>query len=141
MTDGSALAQEWQTLQQSHARVEHSVLWIKLAAVALCFISLAVVVDLLLVGVLIAILWLQEAIMRTSQARLGKRLLHLESLYVSDPMTPRAAFQLHTTWRASRGHGMALLAEYAASALRPTIAFPYVLLLLILLAALSTPPG
>lgn len=141
MTETSGLAQEWQTLQHGHEQYEKSSLWIKITAVLLCFISLAVVIDLLLVGVLIVVLWLQEAIVRTSQARIGDRLLQLEAMHRLESSPVASAFQLHSQWLASRGGGMALLAEYARSAVRPTVAFPYVVLLLILLAALSMPPG
>ena len=107
----------------------------------MCFVSLAVAVDLLLVGALILVLWIQEAILRTSQARIGKRLLQLESSYRHDSTKDEGAFQLHTAWHDSRGSTTALLAEYAAQVLRPTVAMPYAALLLIVLAALTMAPA
>ena len=141
MTDLSTLAQEWQLLQRDHERCESHALWLKIAAVVLCFISLAVVIDLLLVGLLIAILWVQEAIVRTAQDRLAKRLLDLEEAQRQAPGRQMVPFQLHSSWRANRGSALTLLAEYAVNAMRPTVVFPYAVLLLILLAALSTPPA
>lgn len=141
MTFPSGLAQEWQILQKNHEKYESSTLTVKLVAISLCFVSLAVAVDLLLVGALISVLWVQEAILRTSQARIGKRLLQLESSYRQDNASDAGAFQLHSGWRNSRSGTGGLLAEYAGQVLRPTVAMPYAALLLILLAALSMAPA
>ncbi len=140
MTDASPLSLEWQTLQRDHERIERSTLWLKLAAVLITFASLAIPVDLLLVALLILVLWLQEAIVRTGQSRLGVRLLAIEAL-LRQPVPPSAtaAFQLHSAWHASRGGRVALLREYASNAVRPTVAFPHAVLLPILLAALTVP--
>ncbi|MBC7512876.1 MAG: hypothetical protein H7234_00380 [Herminiimonas sp.] len=132
----AALAQEWCALQHDHEQYEKNALLLKIVAIVLCFIALAVVVDLLLVGLLIAAIWLQEAIVRTSQARLGLRLLQIEeSLRCGVPVLHRA-FQLHSDWLARRGGSLRLLREYGLNAVRPTVAFPYVALLAVLLAAL-----
>jgi hypothetical protein len=54
--------------------------------------------------------------------------------------------QLHSEWQAGRGALTGMLIEYATSASRPTVAFPYVALLLVdfLLpgtsAGIDTPP-
>lgn len=131
-----ALAQEWSVLQRDHERYEMNALWLKALAFGLCFVALAVVVDLLLVGALIALIWLQEAIVRTGQARLGQRLLLIEAQLKRVSAAPVLAFQLHSDWLAGRGGLLRLVREYAVNALRPTVAFPYVALLLVLLAAL-----
>ncbi len=140
MNDGSPIGQEWQILQQEHAQHERNALLIKLVAIGIAFIALAVVVDLLLVGVLIATLWLQEAMIRTTQARLGDRLLQLETLHRQVPVQISEAFQLHSAWKATRPAVGKLMGEYLINAIRPTVAIPYAVLLMILLAALSMPP-
>ena len=137
----SALAQEWCALQRDHEQYEKNALWLKVVAIVLCFVALAVVIDLLLVGFLIAAIWLQEAIVRTGQARLGQRLLQLEEHLRHGAPVSAAAFQLHTDWLARRGGSLGLLREYAGNALRPTVAFPYVVLLLVLVAALPAAAG
>jgi len=141
MTSFSAVSKEWQILQHEHAQYERNALLIKLTATAMAFISLAIVVDLLLVGILIVMLWLQEAMIRTSQARLGKRLLELESLHSQNPQQDSAAFQLHTNWHIDRGNALTLVGEYLRNAVRPTVAIAYAVLLIVLAAALSMPPG
>jgi len=141
MIGSSPLGQEWQILQQEHAQHERNALLIKLTATGIAFISLAVVVDLLLVGVLIAMLWLQEAMVRTTQTRLGARLLQLETMLRQDAQQTITAFQLHTDWQANRGGFFSLVGEYLRNAARPTVAIAYVVLLVILMAALSMPPN
>jgi len=141
MFGSSPVAQEWQILQQEHAQHERNALLIKLAATGIAFISLAVVVDLLLVGILIVMLWLQEAMVRTTQNRLGTRLLQLEAVHRDDAQQTTHAFQLHTNWQANRGSFVSLVCEYLRSTAKPTVAIPYAVLLVILMAALSMPPN
>ena len=137
----AALIHEWRALQQDHEQAEKNALMLKVVAILLCFIALAVVIDLLLVGFLVAILWLQEAIVRTGQTRLAQRLLRIEEHLRQGVPDSRLAFQLHSEWLASRAGALGLLREYAVSAVRPTVAFPYPALLLVLFAALPLTPA
>jgi hypothetical protein len=130
---------EWSILQNNFEQYEKFALWLKITAIVLCFVSLAVVIDLLLVGVLIGILWLQEAIFRTGQTRIGEHILIVEKCYREGSEVPSNSFQLHSNWRANRGGSLGLCLEYARHAIRPTVLFPYVILLITLAAALSTP--
>ena len=41
------------------------------------------------------------------------------------------AFTLHTRWQAQRRGVLGLVREYLSSAMRPTVAFPYLVLLLL----------
>ncbi|HEY1128147.1 MAG TPA: hypothetical protein VGF12_01975, partial [Roseateles sp.] len=76
---------------------------------------------------LLALLWLQEAVLKTFQGRLGERLLVVEAgLKAGEGVV---AMQLHGEWLARRPHGLALLTQYLKSALRPTVALPYPLLM------------
>jgi hypothetical protein len=150
MTDRDALVEEWTTLQNNHERYEHSTLLIKLAAIVAFAIGiLRPHVSTLqpraffwIMCAVLCALWLQEAILRTSQARLATRLLRIESLYRVGGGGDSQALQLHSEWLASRAGTIGLLGEYARNALRPTVAFPYVLLVvsLVLLALLSSHP-
>lgn len=127
-----ALAQEWVTLQNNYERYEGGALLIKLSAV-LVFAAIA--------GwgfgpwpgaALVLLLWLQEGIFRTFQSRLGVRLLELEKSLAGNAGDAAGAFQLHSRWLAARGSTAGLLAEYIGSACRPTVAFPYAVLLLLI---------
>jgi len=117
---------EWRLLQTQHEHYEFAALAIKLVAVACFAFGARGLLPLLLV------LWLQEAILKTFQARLGVRLARVEQMLREGS---GVAMQLHSEWSIARPRGLGLLREYALSACRPTVAFPY--LVLLILAGLS----
>lgn len=131
MNPNELLGQEWMTLQNNHEHYERGALALKAVTVVLAFALLAVNLPVLVVGLVVSALWLQEGIYRTSQSRLGQRLLVLEGLIRGDESD--APFQLHTQWQAARPGVWGLLREYIANALRPTVAYPYAVLILGLL--------
>lgn len=133
----SPLQTEWSTLQHDHERHERCAVGIKIAAVALTAGAALFGFPFELAAPLIAIVWVIEAMLRTVQGRLGQRLLKVETL-IADGASEYAACQLHTEWQATRPGAAGLLMEYAKSALKPTVAFPYPLLI-ILLFVLSLP--
>lgn len=137
----TAWAQEWTTLQNNFERYEHGVLWLKLTAVLVFFMGVVWQIEPWLLAVLLLVLWLQDAIYKTFQNRLGARLQQLESWISESAATQSASpYQLHSAWLAQRKGPAGLLAEYVASALRPTVAFPYGVLLLAVLL-LGAIPG
>lgn len=129
--DVSPLGAEWVALQQDHERYEASALLVKLVAVVLSTLGIALSWPALAAILPLPVLWLQEGILRTSQSRLGARLLRIES-GTSD------AFRLHIEWQAGRPGVVALVAEYVRNALRPTVAFPYAALLVVMVVNAST---
>ncbi|HEY9192403.1 MAG TPA: hypothetical protein VIO81_05980 [Methyloversatilis sp.] len=126
----SALQLEWATLQRDHERHEANALWIKLAAVGLAALAALYALPLEEVAPLLLVTWVMEAMARTVQARLGERILKVETL-IADDASPLAACQLHTEWLAGRPGAAGLLAEYARAALKPTVAFPHAFLLIL----------
>lgn len=136
--DTELLGREWAALHRDSELQERSALWIKLAAVAVAVVALALSFDTVLTMLLLAVLWLQEAIVRTGQARLSTRLLRIEALLRETPPVAGQACQLYSEWAASRPGSLGLVAEYAAKALRPTVAFPYAALLVLLWAVSVT---
>jgi hypothetical protein len=123
----NALHHEWLALQSQHERYEALALGVKLVAIA----GTVVVADNTLALALLALLWLQEAVLKTFQARLGGRLLTVEAAVRSgSDATP---MQLHSDWLATRPGGAAMLGQYLKSALRPTVALPYPLLMVLVL--------
>lgn len=145
MSRHAALGREWRTLQDNHEQYEKLALAVKLLAVALCFVTFAVPVDVLLSCAVLMVLWVQEALLRTSQGRLGERLLRIESLLQQPEGMSGAngagAYALYSSWHASRPGTATLLAEYLRHAQRPTVAFPYIALLLLLVGAWWVLPG
>lgn len=132
MEETRLLGREWGALHRDCEASERSALWIKLSAVALSVVALAF--DSVLTLLLVAVLWLQEAIVRTGQARLVARLLRVEALLRTPEPAAGQALQLYSEWAAGRPGALALVGEYLANACRPTVAFPYAALLLLLLA-------
>lgn len=129
----SPLHIEWTTLQQDHERHERCAIGVKLAAVALAVFCMLFTFPLELAAPLLAVVWVTEAMLRTVQGRLGARLLKIEGL-IAEGADAGAAFRLHREWQAGRPGALGLLAEYASAALKPTVAFPHALLLLMLFA-------
>jgi len=126
-----ALAQEWATLQNNHESQERNALGLKLLAVLLVAGSWMTGLEPLLAAALVLVLWLQEAILKTWQGRLAERLLKIELVLQRGPQGAEAPFQLHSQWLAQRPGLTGLLVEYGRSALRPTVAYPYVVLLVL----------
>ncbi|NCT82802.1 MAG: hypothetical protein GXC94_06635 [Comamonadaceae bacterium] len=120
---------EWLALQAQHERYEALALAVKLAA----FAAVVLVADDALALALLALLWLQEAVLKTFQGRLGDRLLAVEAgLRAAEG--GGLAMQLHADWQAQRPRGAGLVAQYLKSALRPTVALPYPLLMALVVA-------
>lgn len=127
LPDTSAHGHEWATLQNNHEQYERCSLLIKLGAIALFVAYLALSLDGLIVLLLMLVLWVQEAIFRTSQSRLGLRILRIEQCLDDGLSAP--AYQLHSEWLAARPGTAGLVAEYGKNMVRPTVAFPYVVLI------------
>ncbi len=68
-------SQEWKILHQDHERYDRYALLIKLTAVIACLLSIGLALNFFFGAILILVLWLQEGIWRTVQARTGERLL------------------------------------------------------------------
>lgn len=128
-TPANAAAWEWAVLQPLYERYEFGALTIKLVAVVLMFAGIVVELHAAWLLLLIAVLWLQEGIFKAFQARLGARLLAIEQGIEAGPAD--AAFALHRQRQAQRKGMFGLVREYLASALRPTVAFPYLVLLVL----------
>ena len=129
----SGLTHEWAILQHNHEQHERNSLLIKLAGVALLAASPALALSVPASVGLLLVLWLQEAILRTFQARIGERILRIERLLREGAAQSAAPCQLHSEWLASRPGLAGLLGEYGKNMLRPTVAFPYAVLVLICL--------
>jgi hypothetical protein len=129
LPDSSALGHEWATLQDNHEKYENTSLLIKLGGIALFVACLALSLDVVISLLLMLVMWIQEAVFRTSQSRLGRRILRIEQLLGQDAPATTAPYQLHSEWLSTRPGFAGLLAEYGKNMLRPTVAFPYVVLM------------
>ena len=129
-----AATREWAILQPLYERYEWLALAIKLLGVALFSVGIAIDMPGSWLLLLCLVLWLQEGILKTYQARLGARLLRIEQWLDGDVAAATLqAFQLHRDWNAQRSGVPGLLSEYLHSSIRPTVAFPYAVLALVAL--------
>ena len=128
------LSQEWLALQSQYEQYERGALLIKLVCLVLFATGLMLTFNLILAALFVLIFWLQEGIFRTYQTRLGSRILQVEAGLKPGLHQDGGAcqpFQLHSEWLRTRPSAMGLLCEYAKNAARPTVAFPYLILLLL----------
>lgn len=131
----SNISSEWYLLQNQFDSYEKHSLLIKLSSIGV--LSTAYFTNHLSVFVLLLllILWLQDAIWKTFQARIDARLLQLEG-YLSNEHSLEnrdgIAFQFNSQYTQNRPGSVGLLKEYLHQSLRPTVAFPHIVLIAIL---------
>lgn len=131
----SHLASEWSLLQKQFDSYEKYSLLIKLSNIgvlAAAYFSNHLSVFVLL---LLLILWLQDAIWKTFQSRIDVRLLQLEGYLSNEHALENRdgiAFQFNSLYVQNRPGNVGLLKEYFSQSLRPTVAFPHIVLVAIL---------
>ena len=118
---------EWLALHNSYEKFETLALVIKLVAVLVCLAGFIFNLSSLILAMLILVLWLQDAIWKTFQGRTEQRLLVLEKANSENDQTVSLNFYSH--WEVSRPGIIVLVREYLSNAVRPTIAYPYIILL------------
>ena len=123
------LKQEWHTLQMANDSFEKLSLVIKLVAISLLFIAYATDVNGPSVAIILACLWLQDAIWKTFQSRHEERLLDVERAIAA--ATAEIAYQFNSAFVKSRPGAFGLIKAYLENAFRPTVAFPHVVLIVL----------
>ncbi len=123
---------EWCLLQNQFDSYEKHSLYIKLLSVIALLMAEALSMSNILIILILTVLWLQDAIWKTFQSRIEPRLLQLEG-YIQEG-GENAPFQFNREYQKVRLTGLSLIAEYISQSIRPTVAFPYVVLILILAA-------
>jgi hypothetical protein len=140
MSEGqlSTLQQEWTTLQTQFDSYEKYSLIIKLFNILVtCY--LVFVLQLTCWAVVVcAIIWLQDGIWKTFQARMGERLeiveLSIKTLSEDGLVdSSTQGMQFNSVWANSRKGAVGLVVEYIKQSLKPTVAYPHVLLVVIIL--------
>jgi len=131
----TSIGQEWQLLQTQFDSYEKFSLIIKLIHLSLaCLLLSFSQPSYLLIG-LGGLFWLQDGIWKTFQARVETRLLKLEqNIEGENSVRP---FQFNSEFLAQRGSNLSLILEYLKQSLKPTVAFPHVVLLLIYLILIT----
>ncbi|NQY65799.1 MAG: hypothetical protein HRT38_19300 [Alteromonadaceae bacterium] len=126
----SGLENEWSILQNQFDDYEKYSLIIKLANIGLLSAAYFTNNMNVFVLLLLLILWIQDAIWKTFQSRIEPRLLAIENFIMTG--ANEKAYQFNSEYQKNRPGGKGLIIEYLCQAIRPTIAFPHVLLVLML---------
>lgn len=130
----STLQHEWITLQTQFDSYEKCSLGIKLTSVitsvVLVFGLHASYWSLVVVG----ILWLQDGIWKTFQNRIGLRLetveKHIRMTSVEElSIESNLGMQFNLAWADARPGTIGLIMEYLKSAMKPTVAYPHIVLI------------
>jgi len=123
---------EWCVLQNQFDSYEKHSLYIKLLSIiVLLTAEISNVIDVFIILVLV-VLWLQDTIWKTFQSRIESRLIVIEK-YISEN-SEASSFQFNTDFQRVRLGGKSLIIEYVRQSIRPTVAFPHIVLIFILLA-------
>ncbi|TDF36376.1 hypothetical protein EYS14_16735 [Alteromonadaceae bacterium M269] len=139
MTDNhlSTLQKEWVTLQNQYDNYEKFSLVIKLVNVVVTtWLIFALGVGYWALFVCAA-LWLQDGIWKTFQSRMATRIESVEKAIgqILSGESPEKlevqGMQFNIQWAASRPGVVGLVAEYIKQSLKPTIAYPHVILMII----------
>ena len=135
------LQSEWITLQNQFDSYEKCSLAIKLFSILLCCILVFALDAGLWTLLVVAILWLQDAIWKTFQNRIGQRLEIVEQAIQDNPHhVPEhllhMGMQYNLAWNQSRPRAIGLISEYIKQSLKPTVAYPYVVLIFLVMGQL-----
>ena len=129
------LASEWSLLQNQFDSYEKHSLFIKLSNISVLAAAYFTNHLSVFVLLLLLILWLQDAIWKTFQARIDVRLIQLEGYLSNEHALENRdgiAFQFNSLYAQNRPGSVGLLKEYLRQSLRPTVAFPHIVLIAIL---------
>jgi len=129
--DIKALGTEWCLLQDQFDSDEKHSLYIKLMSVVVLLVAEIIGQISVFIMLISLVLWLQDAIWKTFQSRIESRLLQLEKYIVAE--SKDSVFQFNSEYHRVRLSGLSLINEYVRQSIRPTVAFPHVALILILL--------
>ncbi|MBT3203343.1 MAG: hypothetical protein HOM14_09305 [Gammaproteobacteria bacterium] len=123
------LQQQWITLHNNVEKSESLALILKMLAVLVLVAGLIAKLNVIDIVLLLLVLWLQEGIWKTFQSRTESHLLALEK--ASSDNDEKFGLSFYSEWNESRPGIKKLIFQYISNSLRPTVAYPYVVLLLI----------
>jgi len=131
--DLPSFTQEWAILHNDHEKYERYSLIIKLVNILICFTGLVSGMSFFPVIILLGVVWLQDGIWKTYQSRMSERILLVER-YIKEEITTgsnEVAFQFYSEWEKGPRSASALVKEYIRNALRPTVAYPHIILIIL----------
>jgi hypothetical protein len=123
------LMTEWCLLQNQFDSYEKHSLYIKLVSIlVLLSAEISGFMGISLIFILF-VLWGQDAIWKTFQSRIEPRLFQIEKSLSTN--SNESACQFNSEYNKVSLSSLALIMEYARQSVRPTIAFPHVVLIII----------
>ncbi len=125
------LKKEWEILHGDNEKYERYSLLIKLACILVTLSLIIFSANIILSLFIIAIFWGQEAIWKTFQERLCERILVLEKALGSDSQSLPQSFQFYSEWIKNKPSTSGVIKAYAKNALKPTVIYPYIILMLL----------
>ena len=127
------LQNEWAIIHADIEKYERFSLIIKLFSVLTSVLCTAYLVDIYFSLAFIFILWLQDSIWKTFQKRIETRILFIEKQLNESLKDSNKAFQFYSQWESTRQGITGLIKEYVSSAVKPTVAYPYAILIFLML--------
>lgn len=124
----SGFEHEWSVLQNSADQYEHRALNIKLMSLLVVGLSMIFPIELLTKILFIFSFWLTEAVYKTFQFRIFKRLETIE-IAIVNPSMNIVPFNFNLDFEDDRGGIRSLFFEYVKSAAKPTVAITYLILI------------
>mgnify|MGYP003138378106 FL=1 len=121
---------EWCLLQNQFESYEKHSLYIKLSSILMLFLSEIFSVSMTSIFLILLVLWLQDAIWKTFQSRIEPRLLKIEKNIREK--TEGSEFQFNREYQLVEPSSLSKILEYSKQAIRPTLAFPHIVLMIIL---------
>lgn len=135
-----ALENEWCLLQNQSDSYEKFSLLIKLVGFLMTFATIFLNVNELVLIIVFLSLWLQDGIWKTFQSRIETRLIELEAIIANkDEQLTVVAYQFNTSFQKNRLKRASLMGEYLRQTLKPTVAFPHIIFVFILLINICCP--
>jgi len=125
------LQNEWAIIHRDIESYARFSLLIKLVSILICTLAIVFSIKTFSSIFIILVLWLQDGIWKTFQQRLENRILLIESNIQNK--RDDNPFQLYSEWKNKRLKNILLIKEYCFNSLKPTIAYPYAVLISLLL--------
>lgn len=131
------LENEWLLLQNQFDGYEKYSLLIKLLSVIILCASYLLNNITFFTVLILLILWMQDAIWKTFQSRIEPRLINLERSIQDSAADHNTAspYQFNRQYHQSRPSQLGLIKEYLSQSIRPTIAYPHSVLLILAVIA------
>ena len=139
LTDSNnLLSQQWLSLHNDHEQYERYALLIKLTATVMTLTAFIFSMPPLSITSLLLITWLLEGVWKTFQARAASTIITIEKQLIENEIIeqskkPITHCSMYSQWQANRRDLNSLFIEYIVSSLKPTVLFPYIPLLILVI--------